>query len=160
MMQLPLSVSVEYESRLLAHIEAVRVFGRMVGVPEIQLVRHDLSKWEPEEYVAYALQFCGNGAPDGEFDRAWLHHIHNNPHHWQHWIIPSSQKVLEMPDEYVLEMIADWMGASRVYSKSDDMSGWLKDNWPRIVLHPKSKEFATCILEYWGYKDIVRQVEP
>jgi len=151
----PLSISVAYEERLLAHIAAVRVFGRMVGVPELQLVQHDLSKWQPEEYAAYALQFCGDGAPGDAFDRAWIHHIHNNPHHWEHWIIPASGKLLRMPDEYVYEMIADWMGANRVYAGHDDMSDWLSKNWGRIRLHDEARITAAGCLRYWGYRDIV-----
>ncbi len=52
------------------------------------------------------------------YDRAWLHHLHNNPHHWQYWVMPPEfnpdgdhdNGCLKMPEEYVLEMIADWMG--------------------------------------------------
>lgn len=48
------------------------------------------------------------------FDAAWLHHIHANPHHWQHWILHEDSGkviVLVMPLAAINEMVADWIGA-------------------------------------------------
>lgn len=50
------------------------------------------------------------------FNAAWLHHIHHNPHHWQHWILRQDdgrEVVLVPPNAVVNEMIADWIGAGR-----------------------------------------------
>ena len=48
---------------------------------------HDASKYTSDEYFAYANYFYPTDEfPKDEtaFDKAWLHHQHNNPHHWQY----------------------------------------------------------------------------
>lgn len=66
---------------------------------------HDASKSNPDEYEAYDAYFYGGNrsyAIVEAFNRAWLLHIHRNPHHWQHWVLinddPGEGEVLlEMP---------------------------------------------------------------
>lgn len=51
---------------------------------------HDQSKDEPDEYNAYDAYFYGNNRSFKvvqDYQRAWLLHIHRNPHHWQHWVL-------------------------------------------------------------------------
>ena len=51
---------------------------------------HDQSKNEPDEYEAYDAYFYGNNRSYEvvqRYQRAWLLHIHRNPHHWQHWFL-------------------------------------------------------------------------
>lgn len=145
------------------HIAYVREAGHKIGVPEAQLKTHDDSKWTKAEFPGYAKHFKGGGAPN-EFATAWLHHIHYNPHHWQHWIYPDGYTpkgsnvesgVVEMPPNYALEMIADWMGASRAYTKSWDMKDWLWEHIPRIIVHSHTAEFLRHQLDFLGYADIV-----
>jgi hypothetical protein len=70
---------------------------------------HDQSKNEPDEYEAYDAYFYGNNRSYEvvqRYQRAWLLHIHRNPHHWQHWILIHD----DMEDgelETVLEEMAD-----------------------------------------------------
>ena len=56
-----------------------------------QILLHDQSKESPEEYTAYDDYFYRGGHATKEekeaFDYAWNHHIANNPHHWQYWIL-------------------------------------------------------------------------
>ena len=94
------------------------------------------------------------------FTLAWMHHLHLNDHHWQYWIFPDAyskpamvetgsmteEGVMKMPGVCVLEMIADWMGASYTYTGSWDMSRWLENNMPRITLHPTTAEFLRVTL--------------
>jgi hypothetical protein len=50
------------------------------------------------------------------FNFAWLHHIHVNPHHWQHWVLheDSGKTLVLVPDAVIAdEMLADWMGAGQ-----------------------------------------------
>lgn len=145
------------------HIKCVIEAGKQLGVPNDQLQVHDDSKWSQQEFPGYALHFQGGGAPD-EFSRAWLHHIHHNPHHWQHWIYPDyytpkesnvENGMVEMPACYALEMVADWMGASRAYTGSWDMADWLVNNIPRIRVHSKTADHLRSILDNLGYADIV-----
>lgn len=86
---------------------------------------HDQSKYEEEEYIAYDLYFYGGNKSYEvvqNFNKAWLHHIHNNPHHWQYWVLINDNPnegeiIIDMPDEYIIEMICDWMSFS--FKKGD-----------------------------------------
>ena len=81
---------------------------------------HDQSKHDEEEYDAYDKYFNGGNKSYEvveNFNKAWLHHIHNNPHHWQYWVLINDNPnegeiILDMPDEYIIEMICDWMSFS------------------------------------------------
>lgn len=74
---------------------------------------HDQSKNEPDEYEAYDAYFYGNNRSYEvvqRYQRAWLLHIHRNPHHWQHWVLIHDdmedgelETVLEMPYDYIYE---------------------------------------------------------
>lgn len=152
-----------YYDRLMAHIAAVQEAGRELGLSEDILAVHDLSKFSHEEFLGYAYHFHGGGSPDG-FSKAWLHHIHHNPHHWQSWIYPDGfhmdgsgmeGNIVQMPPWNALEMIADWMGASKVYSGTDDMSDWLTGNMRKISLHSSTARYVRGILEGLGYEEIV-----
>jgi hypothetical protein len=161
-MVVPDEVAETYRRRLIEHINFVHGAGAKIGVEYHLLESHDSSKWLPIEFDAYALHFCGGGAPK-EFARAWLHHIHNNPHHWLHWIFSDGWSVegsdlengvMEMPRCYALEMIADWMGASRAYTGSWDMTDWLIKNLPKIKLHSKTVDYVESVLTEHGYGSV------
>lgn len=89
-----------------------------------RLLVHDLSKFSRAEWSPYVDRFYGPQVTDGNtvhrreverrFNAAWLHHIHHNPHHWQHWILHEDSGktlVLVPPNAEANEMIADWLGA-------------------------------------------------
>ncbi len=66
------------------------------------------------------------------FNAAWLHHIHANPHHWQHWILhqDDGRTIVLVPDNATVnEMIADWIGAG-----------------PKVLVHPLPT-MAQCVAE-------------
>lgn len=51
---------------------------------------HDKSKDEQDEYEAYDAYFYGGNrsyAVMQNYQKAWLLHLHRNPHHWQYWIL-------------------------------------------------------------------------
>lgn len=81
---------------------------------------HDDSKYSMEEYDAYDAYFYGKDKTSKvkeDFNRAWLHHIHNNPHHWQYYCLINDEAeegmvVLDMPIRYIVEMICDWWAFS------------------------------------------------
>ena len=81
---------------------------------------HDASKSDPEEYEAYDAYFYGGNRSYEvvqNFRYAWLKHIHRNPHHWQHFVLlndspEEGEIVLDMPYNYILEMICDWLSFS------------------------------------------------
>ena len=115
-------------------------------------LRHDSSKYDAEEFYAYAEYFNGEKTQEVKdaFDAAWLHHQHQNPHHLQHWLLQEDDggvKAIEMPYEYCIEMIADWWSFSW---KSDDLYeifNWYKDHKSRIILHPNTEAVIEDILE-------------
>jgi hypothetical protein len=154
----------DFDKSVNLHIAYVREAGAKLGVPSEQLEAHDQSKFSIAEFPYYARQFHGDhGDPDG-FAQAWLHHLHNNPHHWQFWMFPDGfvprgskveNGVIEMPYNYALEMIADWMGASFAYTGSWDMSEWLFKNIPKITLHSNTAEYVRQTLDALGYADTV-----
>jgi hypothetical protein len=68
---------------------------------------HDLSKLNPKEFFPYAYHFYQDNKPKRDstgyykptdtgnlnFEMAWLHHIHKNKHHWQHYCISADNDV-------------------------------------------------------------------
>jgi len=92
------------------------------------------------------------------------------PHHWQHWIFADGfspkgssveSGVMEMPAIYVREMVADWMGASRVYTGSWDMTAWLATNLPKVRLHSRAWVTLKGILgeESVGYQSVLDELQ-
>jgi hypothetical protein len=78
---------------LISHNQNVRKFRTTSDVkPPLHYVTEvvDLSKFDDAEYEAYDKYFHGpskTAEVKAAFDVAWLHHIHMNPHHWQHWVL-------------------------------------------------------------------------
>lgn len=154
---------------LLKHKWFVFIAGvRVEKISLLRLIIHDYSKFSKEEFGAYARKFYGeypnkddisvvNGWYTGklkseineEFGKAWTHHYKNNPHHWQYWI--RADKPVAMFEEDLREMIADWFGASRGYTGSWDMTEWLEENLPKIILHPNTRNKVYEILGEFGY---------
>lgn len=115
--------------------------------------KHDGSKHSPEEFDAYCDYFYGDEKTDDvkqAFDYAWLHHQHNNPHHWQHWLLREDDgglKALEMPKEYVIEMVCDhWAFSWKKYDLYEIFT-WYKENKSKMVLHENTQELYESILD-------------
>jgi hypothetical protein len=160
-------VAQKYAESLDRHIACIREAGAALGVSARQLREHDVSKWSQAEFPFYADWFYGSRANPAGFERAFLHHIHQNPHHWQHWSFTSGftgwsggleDGLIQMPDEYVLEMVADWQASSVAYSGHSDMSAWLSANLSKVKLHSKSRERLIKILRQLGY-NIAQQTQ-
>ena len=116
--------------------------------------KHDSSKSNPDEYTAYDAYFYGGNrsyAVVEAFRRAWLLHIHRNPHHWQYWILinddPGEGEVLlEMPFNYIIEMICDWWSFSWQKGDLSEIFNWYDEHSTYIKLAPKTKETVENIL--------------
>lgn len=128
----------------------------MKGVsPHILMFRagyHDDSKYSSDEYTAYDEYFYGNRTQNvkDEFDLAWLHHQHVNPHHWQHWLLYQDDgdvKALEMPKQYVIEMIADWWAFSWAKNNLHEIFDWYDKNKEKMKLHKNTKKLVEDILK-------------
>ncbi|MDX1471395.1 MAG: DUF5662 family protein [Flavobacteriaceae bacterium] len=141
-----LKALISYTGYLIKHKYYVYIFGRKLGLNRTQLLKHDISKFKPRSFLAYAFYFYGP-IPATElemalrkrnFKKAWRKHVNNEPHHWEYyWSYDGvSHNVESIPIEFLLEMIADWHGASKINSNSDDwdISFWYNQyNWePRF----------------------------
>jgi len=147
---------IKYLRQVLRHKYFVFVEAYKLGIPWLGLI-HDLSKFTPSEFFAYARNFYGDypsyrnasepersrghyqGRIEDEFDIAWNEHQKRNKHHWQRWVLinDSSEpqiRALLMPDRYFLEMIADWRGAGRAYGNPDTYA-WYKQHESKHIMH-------------------------
>lgn len=123
---------------------------------EKQFEEHDSSKYEKEEYEAYDAYFYGRNKSHKvvqDFNQAWLFHIHVNPHHWQHWVLihddPGDDSIepLQMPWQYVIEMICDWWSFSWKTDNLYEIFDWWKEHEQHIRLHPKTRALVVDILD-------------
>lgn len=118
------------------------------------LVSHDQSKYYPDEYEAYDRRFYLNNRSINDqlaFDRAFLTHIHRNPHHWQHWVFHSDDSkngltVVQMPYNYVLEMFCDWWSFSWMSKDLTTVFDWYSARINSIILHENSRAHLVNIL--------------
>lgn len=119
-----------------------------------QIDMHDASKYEDEEFYPYLHHFYPSGAgADSEeaYDRAWNHHQKSNPHHWQYWILQKDsgeQKVLDMPENYVIEMLCDWMSFSLKNPESTAYKWWT-DNQDKMLMSEGTKNLVNKYIEYF-----------
>ena len=151
-----------YASYVARHKWFVFVAGLRTGAPLWRLLIHDWSKMSLAEWGPYVRSFYGKQGRTPEvraaFDRAWLHHQHRNPHHWQHWLLREDEgdtKALPMPEHFVREMVADWMGAGRAITGKWEVGKWYTDNAHKIVLAPETEKLvgqlvAEVCLKGWG----------
>ena len=118
---------------------------------------HDQSKNEPDEYEAYDAYFYGNNRSYEvvqRYQRAWLLHIHRNPHHWQHWVLIHDdmedgelETVLEMPYDYIIEMICDWWSFSWQSGNLYEIFKWYEEHSKYIKLAQTTKITVEYILD-------------
>lgn len=157
-------MSVQYDNFLTEHKENVAKGFRWLqeNIPEViedgfewQICfNHDASKTDPEEYDAYDAYFYGNNRSYSvvqNFKKAWLRHIHNNPHHWQHWILINDDPkegmvVIDMPYIYVVEMICDWWSFSWTKGDLNEIFGWYEDRKDYMKLSANTRRSVEYIL--------------
>ena len=111
---------------------------------------HDESKYSKEEFEPYRNWFY---TLDGEeknklaYDRAWLHHLANNPHHWQYWVNindDGSIEPIEMDEIYLAELFCDWVGMSyKFHNNPNDFYNQRKDG---IILAPLTRKKLEALL--------------
>ena len=118
-------------------------------------VAHDMSKNDIEEYKAYDKYFYGGNKSFEvieNFRKAWLHHQHNNPHHWQHWVLINDdpndpETILDMPDIYIIEMICDWWSFSWKTGDLWEMFNWYDTHKKHMKLSIHTRMQVEKILE-------------
>jgi hypothetical protein len=165
------SAHLRYASYVARHKWFVFRAGLKTGAPIWRLLIHDWSKLSPAEWFPYVQKFYGlpidvyrarrlgnplTKAPlghefnsPGAFDRAWLHHQHRNPHHWQHWLLREDDgpiKALPIPEKFVREMVADWMGAGRAITGKWEVASWYAANRDKIVIHGDTRSLVERLI--------------
>ena len=115
---------------------------------------HDQSKNEEDEYNAYDDYFYGMNVSyevKEKFYYAWLKHIHKNPHHWQHWILINDEPeegeiIMDMPYNYILEMVCDWWAFSWNSGELGEMFGWYMKHKFNMKLSDRTRKYVEYIL--------------
>lgn len=123
---------------------------------EAALVNHDASKFEPSEWYPYLDYFYGSDKPKDEVDRAfnyaWLHHIHANPHHWQHWILITDEEgviTLDMPESEVIHMLCDWASFRYTDTSYHSTREWYENNNHNMTLSENTKLLIEKYIDYF-----------
>lgn len=119
------------------------------------ILTHDISKIIPDEYDAYDSYFYSSDKSQkvkDDFNRAWLLHIHRNPHHWQHWVLNNDdpdegEMLLEMPYEQVLAMICDWWSFSWTSDDLYEIFSWYDKHKRYIKLNENTRATVEDILD-------------
>ncbi|WQJ53322.1 MAG: hypothetical protein [Wendovervirus sonii] len=124
------------------------------GTLRKQIEQHDQSKYSEDEWNAYRDYFYANG-DETAFNKAWLHHIHNNPHHWQHWVLinddgkmenASKTICIQIPKNYIVEMVCDWWAFSWGKNNLTEISNWYNKNKDNMLLHEQSRKNIESLL--------------
>ena len=112
--------------------------GRQLGVPRTQLLRHDLSKYRPSEFIPYA-QWLHHpegrlGAQDParkqRFREAAELHYSRNPHHWRRMGIAEEDKRKKV----LKEGLADWYSAARRAGTEKTFPQWYEKHRDNLQL--------------------------
>lgn len=153
-------MSKEYTNYILEHCENVRkAYDFLVEHKIIKdeypqyIIHHDLSKWTNEEFEAYDDYFYGKSKTKDikdAFNYAWLHHIHNNPHHWQYWVLINDEdgtQALEMPEAYIIEMFCDHAAFSFKSGNLEEIEKWYKDHKLNMIWHKNTKVMYENLLD-------------
>lgn len=160
-------MSVQYDQYLENHkanvIKAFEWFKE--NLPEILLkhydyefqirFEHDRSKTKKDEYEAYDDYFYGGNksyAVVKNFKHAFLRHIHRNPHHWQHWVLIHDDpgepiEVLDMPYNYIIEMICDWWSFSWSKKNLHEIFTWYDEHEACMKLSRNTRATVEEILD-------------
>jgi hypothetical protein len=151
-----------YLRYVVLHKWYVFLAGLKVGVPVWRLVVHDWDKLLPRMWIPYVDHFYRGNSPvkkrtgyfhdyasaSEAFNAALGSHVALHPHHWQHWLLNVTNETgaypdittpaFPMPETYVREMVADWMGASKAQHVGWDVRPWFIDNSPKMALHTET----------------------
>ena len=145
---------------ILIHKYWVFRYSVQLGIPYRGLL-HDLSKFSWVEFSESVKFYQGgksspiNAAKKEQgYSKAWQHHKGRNPHHYEYWTdkYDTGTIALKMPFKYVIEMIADYLGAGRAYQgKSFTLKGeydWWENKLEEFPpkMHKDTQYFVSYIL--------------
>lgn len=121
---------------------------------------HDLSKYSIVEFWSGVKYHQGYRSPidaekeDKGYSLGWLHHKGRNKHHWEYWLdnVNGAIEPIEMPVNFVVEMICDRIAASMIYMKDSytDASAlnYFMNGYDYVIMHQSTKDLTQHILEY------------
>ena len=116
---------------------------------------HDESKDRSDEYNAYDAYFYGGNRSYQvvqDFNYAWLKHLHRNEHHWQFWVLHNDEPeegeiILDMPYNYILEMVCDWWAFSWSKENLTEIFDWYNEHKSYMKLSDKTRKTVEDILD-------------
>lgn len=124
-----------------------------------QGLMHDMSKFSWVEFWESVRYYQGDSSPinackaDKGYSLAWQHHKGRNPHHYEHWTdnYDSGTTCIEMPYNYLIEMVCDYIGAGRAYWGSKFTFKGEYEWWLNKLLvakiHPNTGAYVTCLFK-------------
>lgn len=126
--------------------------GLITGTPIFLLLIHDWSKFTPTEWRAYREHFYGEASEKvyRDFKYAWLAHQRRNKHHWQYWLLQEDSgqcAALDMPEKYIREMVADWVGAGRAIYGKVEVRSWYSRNRDKMILSDNTRRRVEQLIE-------------
>lgn len=115
---------------------------------------HDASKYMKDtEFDAYRKWWYPVDESEKDekaYDLAWLYHQKNNKHHPQYWILirdSGSHQCLDMPIEYIIEMLCDWHSFSSRDPESTAYN-WYQENKGKMQISDSTRE---VVEKYIGF---------
>lgn len=129
---------------------------KLIDKLTINLHNHDKSKYGTEEFWPYAMKFfpANNINPhskevNDDFQLAWLHHVHSNAHHPAYWVIAENDnnKILDMQDIYIIEMLCDWMAMSK-YHGSTTLEYWQSESAQKLPMSEYTKSKVNEFMDW------------
>lgn len=116
--------------------------------------KHDDSKYEDIEFEPYRKFFYPTAEDTNkdiiqkEYDKAWVHHYSNNPHHWEYWVEFDKNKEREclrfIREAFLIERICDWMAMSKY--NHNKVIDWYNDNIGTMYLPDDDRKFIEDII--------------
>lgn len=154
LMKTSLSQHWSYLKYVLRHKLYVLQHRKEFGVGLIRALLHDMSKFSKAEWGPYARNFYEldgskrtsqkTSAERESFKRAWEHHLHFNPHHWDFW--SNNQQTAQIPDKFAREMVLDWVAAGLAISGKRDEKMWYLKNRNKMFMNPITRMFVESLL--------------
>lgn len=130
---------VQYAAYVLRHKRLILALRHRWGVPFVQALIHDWTRFLPSEFIPSANYFFGayqrgivwRRGECPRYDAARDLHETRNPHHAPYW------HGRPVPEQYLREMLCDWDAAGQ--AKGNPIEPWYAANRDRLGLHPATR---------------------
>lgn len=149
----------KHTMRILKHKYFVFKYCCKLGIPWQGLL-HDLSKFSPTEFIESIKYYQDGISPidvckkKNGYSKAWFHHKGHNPHHCEFWTDNYGTNPIahKMPDKYVRELIADYIGAAKAYFGEKNFTyanerEWWEKRRKILLIHPDTEAVITFVFD-------------